>query len=176
MLYEVITENAAFAPLRAALARDIEKLKALPAFDPGALGQQLERLAVSVESLPLAFDERAPAAASGDAAAATPSDEVWYRRLGAEVWHELRKLVIVRITSYNVCYTKLLRTSSASNDHANRPAAISLRIRASPRSMAVRSLRLRITSYNVCYTKLLRFQAEQLAQLAEDSEPARASA
>ena len=90
------SKDAAFAPLRAALARDIEKLKVLPAFDPGALGQQLERLAVSVESLPLAFDERAPAAASGDAAAAAPSDEVWYRRLGAEVWHELRKLVIVR--------------------------------------------------------------------------------
>ena len=90
------SKDAAFAPLRTALARDIEKLKALPAFDPGALGQQLERLAVSVENLPLAFDERAPAASSGDAAAAAPGDAVWYRRLGAEVWQELRKLVIVR--------------------------------------------------------------------------------
>jgi len=90
------SENAAFAPLRAALARDIEKLKALPEFDPGALGQRLERLAVSVDSLPLAFDERPPAASGGGAGAATAGDEVWYRRLGTEVWQELRKLVIVR--------------------------------------------------------------------------------
>ena len=31
-----LREDAAFGPLRAALARDIEQLKALPAFDPGA--------------------------------------------------------------------------------------------------------------------------------------------
>jgi uroporphyrin-3 C-methyltransferase len=90
------SKDAAFASLRTALARDIEKLKALPAFDPGALGQRLERLAVSAETLPLAFDERSHAAKAGDTAAAAQGDEVWYRRLGAEVWQELRKLVIVR--------------------------------------------------------------------------------
>ena len=41
-----------------------------------------------------------------------------------------------RITSYNVCYTKLLR----------------MHMQGQPRTMQ----QSRITSYNVCYTKLLR--------------------
>lgn len=89
-------DDAAFAPLRAALARDIEQLKALPAFDPGALGQRIERLAVSVEALPLAFDEkpaRGPAAGT-DASAA--DGDAWYARLWSEVWREVRRLVVVR--------------------------------------------------------------------------------
>lgn len=90
------SKDAAFAPLRAALARDIEKLKAVPAFDPGALGQQIERLAISVESLPLAFDERPAKARSGGGGAPETAGESWYRQLGAEVWQELRKLIIVR--------------------------------------------------------------------------------
>ena len=47
-----------------------------------------------------------------------------------------------RITSYNVCYTKLLRSSL--------PSGLPWRRRSTqPRNS-------RITSYNVCYTKLLR--------------------
>ena len=42
-----------------------------------------------------------------------------------------------RITSYNVCYTKLLRVNFPGKDGSGYGA--------------------RITSYNVCYTKLLRF-------------------
>jgi uroporphyrin-3 C-methyltransferase len=90
------SDDAAFGPLRAALARDIEKLKALPAFDPGALGQQLERLAVSVEALPLAFDERPAKAPSAGGGVPEQAGESWYRRLGADIWRELRQLVIVR--------------------------------------------------------------------------------
>jgi len=87
-------EEAAFAPLRQALARDIEKLKALPAFDPGALGQRIERLTVSVEALPLAFDERPARAATADAEPA--AGEVWYARLWGEIWREIRRLIVVR--------------------------------------------------------------------------------
>jgi len=89
-------DEAAFAPLRAALARDIEKLKALPALDPGALGQQIERLAISIESLPLAFDERPPGASTTGAGTPGEAGDRWYARLGADVWRELRQLVIVR--------------------------------------------------------------------------------
>ncbi len=87
-------EETAFAPLRQALARDIEKLKALPAFDPGALGQRIERLAVSVEALPLAFDERPARAASAGSAPA--EGDAWYARLWGEVWREVRRLIVVR--------------------------------------------------------------------------------
>ena len=51
-----------------------------------------------------------------------------------------------RITSYNVCYTKLLRFVISSVDL--------------PQSFLVNPFRtrsVRITSYNVCYTKLLRY-------------------
>ena len=52
-----------------------------------------------------------------------------------------------RITSYNVCYTKLLRCSIARHIvHLLMKAFFS----------AVTMIRARITSYNVCYTKLLR--------------------
>lgn len=88
--------EAAFAPLRQALARDIEKLKALPAFDPGALGQRIERLAVSVEALPLAFDERPARAAVTGAGPSGAEDEAWYARLWGEVWREVRRLIVVR--------------------------------------------------------------------------------
>ena len=69
--------------------------------------------------------------------------------------HIVGKVVILimnRITSYNVCYTKLLRPTLGS--------ALQLRVLekvvptislASPSTGASR-----ITSYNVCYTKLLR--------------------
>ena len=87
-------EDAAVAPLRQALARDIEKLKALPGFDPGALGQRIERLAVSIEALPLAFDERPVRAAA--AGVAPTAGDTWYARLWGEVWREIRQLIVVR--------------------------------------------------------------------------------
>jgi len=89
-------DDPAFAPLRTALARDIEKLKALPELDPGALGQRLERLAVRVETLPLAFDERPAGASNTGASLPGQADDRWYARLGSEIWRELRQLVIVR--------------------------------------------------------------------------------
>ena len=73
-----------------------------------------------------------------------------------------------RITSYNVCYTKLLRfIASGMDDYVSKPmdtgevtAAISRALRngtqapePSPAEMT------RITSYNVCYTKLLRLDS-----------------
>lgn len=89
-------DDPAFAPLRTALARDIEKLKALPELDPGALGQRLERLAVGIETLPLAFDERPAGASKTGPGMPGQADDRWYARLGSEIWRELRQLVIVR--------------------------------------------------------------------------------
>jgi len=89
-----------FLPVRRALARDIERLKSLPALDVPGLSLALDRLVSSVDALPLAFDERVerPAAAKvATAAAAAPAPEPGYlERLGGEVWRELRQLVVVR--------------------------------------------------------------------------------
>ena len=64
-----------------------------------------------------------------------------------------------RITSYNVCYTKLLRgsvpASGASVFHLRSLIANETSLFGSSRSPKCRHL-VRITSYNVCYTKLLR--------------------
>jgi uroporphyrin-3 C-methyltransferase len=87
-----------FLPVRRALARDIERLKALPSLDVPGLSLALDRLAASVDALPLAFDERAsraPAAKSAKAEGAAP-EEGFLARLGGEIWRELRQLVVVR--------------------------------------------------------------------------------
>jgi uroporphyrin-3 C-methyltransferase len=86
-----------FLPVRRALARDIERLKSLPALDVPGLSLTLDRLVASVDALPLAFDERVERPAAAKAAAAAASPEAGYlERLGGEVWRELRQLVVVR--------------------------------------------------------------------------------
>jgi uncharacterized protein HemX len=83
-----------FLPVRRALTRDIERLKALPALDLPGLSLTIDRLVASVDSLPLAFDERVerPAPEKADKAPV----EGYFERLGGEVWRELRQLVVVR--------------------------------------------------------------------------------
>ena len=86
-----------FAPIRRALARDIERLKTLPAVDFAAMSVRIDGLVAAVDQLPLAFDERVErAAAAKDAAAPQPG---FWGRLGSEIWHELRQLVVVRVIS-----------------------------------------------------------------------------
>src|ERR671936_782618 len=47
-----------FAPIRRALARDIERLKAAPAVDFPAMAMRLDNLVASIDTLPLAFVRR----------------------------------------------------------------------------------------------------------------------
>jgi uroporphyrin-3 C-methyltransferase len=82
-----------FLPVRRALARDIERLKALPVLDIAALSARIGTLVAGVDSLPLAFEERSerPAASKEDA----PQTGFW-SRLGSELWGEVKQLVVVR--------------------------------------------------------------------------------
>ncbi|TMI20523.1 MAG: hypothetical protein E6H38_02230 [Betaproteobacteria bacterium] len=84
-----------FVPIRRALARDLERVKALPAVDIPGMSTRLNSLVAAVDSLPLAFDERSerePAAKSGPADA----ERGFWSRLGSEIRSELRSLVVVR--------------------------------------------------------------------------------
>jgi uroporphyrin-3 C-methyltransferase len=81
-----------FLPVRRALARDIERLKALPAIDFPGMSSRIGTLVSAVDTLPLAFDERAERKAMPKDAA-PPS---FWARVGAEVWGELKQLVTVR--------------------------------------------------------------------------------
>jgi len=87
--------NPQYLPIRKAIAHDIEQLKAVPALDVPGLSLRIDEVVAAVGGLPLAYDERAaaPKAPAGAAASAT---ETALARLGAEVWRELRKLVVVR--------------------------------------------------------------------------------
>ena len=92
------TDRPQFLPVRRALARDIERLKALPSLDVPGLSLALDRLAASVDALPLAFEERIErqAAAKSSPQGAAAPEEGFFKRLGGEVWRELRQLVVVR--------------------------------------------------------------------------------
>jgi uncharacterized protein HemX/uroporphyrinogen-III synthase len=83
-----------FVPIRRALARDIDRLKTLPTLDLGGMSMRIDNLAAQVDTLPLAFDERAERSPPAKEAAA--DERGFWSRLSAEVWNELRQLVVVR--------------------------------------------------------------------------------
>src|SRR3954454_22434543 len=78
-------DRSQFAPIRRALARDIERLKAARAIDFPALALRLDILIASVDSLPLAFEERIEQP-GGQKEAPPTADRGFFARLGAEVW------------------------------------------------------------------------------------------
>jgi uroporphyrin-III C-methyltransferase len=82
-----------FAPVRRALAHDIERLKAAPVLDIAATSARIDNLVAAVDSLPLAFDERS---ATLKEKSAVPEGAGFWSRLGSEVWSELKQLVVVR--------------------------------------------------------------------------------
>src|SRR5687768_3578308 len=84
-----------FVPIRRALARDIERLKALPGLDLPGMSMRIDALVAQVDALPLAFDERV-ARGAGAAPPAPAAERGFWSRLGSEVWGELRQLVVVR--------------------------------------------------------------------------------
>jgi len=84
-----------FMPIRRALARDIDRLKTLPTLDLAGMSMRIDNLAAQVDTLPLAFDERAESNPPAKEAAAAGERGFW-SRLSAEVWNELRQLVVVR--------------------------------------------------------------------------------
>lgn len=77
-------------PLRKALNRDIERLKALPVVDVSGIALKIENLIAGVDKLPLAF-ERKPALATPGATAAPPQGAL--AALWADLWREIGQLV-----------------------------------------------------------------------------------
>jgi uroporphyrin-3 C-methyltransferase len=83
-----------FAPIRRALARDIERLKAAPVVDFAAVTARIDNLIAAVDALPLAFEERTERQPPAKEPAG--ADRGFVARLGEEVWKELSQLVVVR--------------------------------------------------------------------------------
>src|SRR5687767_1879060 len=86
------TDRPQFLPVRRALARDIERLKALPVLDVAGMSARIDALVAGVDSLPLAFEEKSPVAKD----APPVTERGFWSRLGTEVWSELKQLVVVR--------------------------------------------------------------------------------
>ena len=84
-----------FAPLRRALAHDIERLKTAPTTDVAGLAARLDQLIATVDSLPLAQDAR-PQARLGHAG--TREERGWWANLVNEVLDGLKQLVRVENT------------------------------------------------------------------------------
>jgi uroporphyrin-3 C-methyltransferase len=78
-----------FVPLRRAIGRDMDRLKAVPFVDVPGLSLRLDQAIVLVASLPLALEERLPAPPQE----APPKDESAWRRFLREAWQDLRQLV-----------------------------------------------------------------------------------
>jgi uroporphyrin-III C-methyltransferase len=80
-----------FVPLRRALARDMDRLKAVPFVDVQGLSLRLDQAIAVVDTLPLALEERLPAPAPE----AATKDEPGWRRFLRDAWQDMRQLVRV---------------------------------------------------------------------------------
>ena len=83
-------------PLRQALARDLERLTALPAVDVAGTSIRIEQVLSAIDKLPLVMESR-PQESPEQPAATQPLP--WWQRTGREIWQELRSLV--RIQRYD---------------------------------------------------------------------------
>jgi uroporphyrin-3 C-methyltransferase len=89
-------ERPQFLPLRRALTRDMDRLKAMPFVDVAGMSLKLDQALAAVSSLPLAMDERLPPPAPAKAPAAAAEEAAWQRLL-REAWAEIRQLVRIEV-------------------------------------------------------------------------------
>ena len=82
------------APLRRALARDMDRLKAVPYVDVSGISIKLDQLTAAIDALPLAKDERLPPPKAGEPA---PADSAWLRFV-REVWSDLRNVIRIEVS------------------------------------------------------------------------------
>jgi len=84
-------DRASLNGLRKAIARDMDKLRALPNVDVPGINLRLDNLIATVDALPLAQDIRLPQE-SGIAAPAALAESSWQRLLH-EIWADAKQLV-----------------------------------------------------------------------------------
>jgi uroporphyrin-3 C-methyltransferase len=81
-------------PLRRALARDMDRLKAVPYVDVAGISIKLDQMIDSIDTLPLAKDERvAPPASAAPAA----DESAWLRFLHG-AWNDLRSVIRIEVS------------------------------------------------------------------------------
>ncbi len=81
-----------FVPLRKAIARDMDRLKAVPFVDVPGLSLRLDQAIATIDTLPLAMEQRLPA----QPASTPPAGEGGWRAFLHSVWQDLRQLVRIQ--------------------------------------------------------------------------------
>ena len=96
------TGQARLLPLRKLINRDIDRLKALPLADVPGIALRLENVIGAVDTLPLAFEQRArvetaPKAKPGVSAKAksAAAENNYWQELGRDLWGEIKLLIRV---------------------------------------------------------------------------------
>jgi uroporphyrin-3 C-methyltransferase len=86
-----------FIPLRKTLAKDLDRLRALPFVDVPGLSLKLEGAIVAIDKLPLSMDERPRSPERAAAAKPAPAPDLpWWRRAGEEFLQEVKGLVRIQ--------------------------------------------------------------------------------
>ncbi|MBS1229717.1 MAG: putative enzyme of heme biosynthesis [Proteobacteria bacterium] len=85
-----------FIGLRKVLARDLDRLRALPQIDLPGMNLQLESVISAVDTLPLAVDVRPRDERQPAAPAAPPDSLAFWQQLALEFWGELRGLIRIQ--------------------------------------------------------------------------------
>lgn len=84
--------RAQFLPLRKVIARDIERLKALPLADVPGIALRIEGVVRAVDAMPLAFEARPRAEPGGETFVPAAAPGYWETLLG-ELWREVKGLI-----------------------------------------------------------------------------------
>ena len=82
------------APLRRALARDMDRLKAVPYVDVAGISIKLDQAIAAIDSLSLAKDERLPPPKTTES---PPVDSAWMRFL-RDAWNDLRSVIRIEVS------------------------------------------------------------------------------
>jgi uroporphyrin-3 C-methyltransferase len=84
------------APLRRALARDMDRLKAVPYVDVAGISIKLDQMIEAIDTLPLARDQRVSRPAEP---LATTNEPAWSRFLHG-LWSELRNVIRIQVDEH----------------------------------------------------------------------------
>jgi uroporphyrin-3 C-methyltransferase len=88
-------DRPALQSVRRAIARDMERLKSMPAADVAGTSRRLDALIAGIDALPLG-GEGGPARSVPAAPAPAPAPESALQRFGAGLWRDLKQLVVIR--------------------------------------------------------------------------------
>jgi uroporphyrin-III C-methyltransferase len=88
------TNRAQLTPLRRAIAKDMERLKAIPTVDVPGVALKLDRALATIDMLPLAQDERLPEPAPVQ----VPRDEPAWLAFLRSAWNDMRSLVRIEVS------------------------------------------------------------------------------